>query len=315
MRKLRVISSIIVFLVFIGLIVVKNIASTTIRQDSYYCALFLSSSNNLSLREEDDQPLFSFDDANQTEDVLFTLPAYELDCLECINRPNSIYSFREETYLYKQIEPNLYFICFEKDSYEMARQISLFTDNLATHDCLFRCSLQRVLYNRISPIIHDQSYSLNDKIEQMVKAQSSNIKCFLYSRLRTKNNTIDGVTIDHSPLSFQFCYHSEQTGIDYLFEQIPLYEKGWNLYYYPTILVNYSCSYDVMKCVSQDANGTLYSNDGLRFSNSTYYYYTDGRFIRTVGGHMPIDRKPEFNDYSMDTMNANDLIRQFLSEI
>lgn len=241
-------------------------------------------------------------------DYLFTIPEYEQDALICVDSVNKVFRYGYND-VYKQIASSAFLVSFNPDDIDMARSISAHTDNLATHDCLYVCSLQRASVINAISALKDNTKGFFYRGRQYIVIFCKNLvqRCrYLFHR---KSFTLDAITVSHKPVYYQYYYISSVTGQAYLFEQIPSCEKEWGLYYYPTVLLS-GPLLDNIERVWSNSDGILYKCiNSISYDKSTYHYSKDGNYIRTVGKRDKY--QPFLCSYYSDVEDANALIQDF----
>ena len=305
MKKLRICFRIL-FLISLVIVLIDIISLTEYKYFPYAAMQYRMD----SLYLKRDNPYHSYYSANRS-DKLFTIPKYEQEALICIDSANMVYKYGYDD-IYKHIDPSAFFVSFEPDDHVMAKSISAHTDNLATHDCLFICSLKRATVLNAITICKNSTDGLFHKVRQYIDILYSNISWRYHYLFNRKYVTLDGITVGHRPVIFQFYYFSLLSGQSYLFECLPSYEREWSLYYFPTVLLS-GPILDNVEIVLSNSNGILYKCINVSYKKSTYYYSKDGHYIRTVG---KCDKdKSAFSFYFSDVADSNSIIKDYFQSI
>lgn len=256
---------------------------------------------------------------HQNDDDSFSFLSDSLGCF-------SLYSFDEKNLVTQDIQSGtLVFeeprgmrrykskymmVSFCADDLEMAVSMGHFTDNLATHDCLFHVFLRPIWLLGIKKarnckdIFRISMYNISTRRAVSVGNRVHNLKRITYENLTR----------------FEFLYYNKELGLCTLFEKLPENEASWNLYYYPTLYFN-EPDWEILKLVEvfNDEKGTLFQfNVPYRPPYIHYYRIDNSRYCRIASLQRDLslmeDRLIDKEDYLLMAKSANRLIRSFYTK-
>ena len=202
-------------------------------------ASFKSSVKSVSFEARSSQSYYSLFSSEAFGEYLFTIPEFEQHNLVCIDSCQQSFRFEQESKRFKQVDDGAFFLNFISDNYEMASKMGRFTDDLDTHDCLFVCSIQRVLQMRPFSANYDGNIGFFDRIRLTAMVIKENINNYCSYYLKPRSETLGKVEIKNKETTrFGYLFFSNISGHSYLLEDLPLQEKNWDLYYYPSLVID-----------------------------------------------------------------------------
>lgn len=198
---------------------------------------------------------------------------------------------------------------------DMAKQMAQFTDNLATHDCLFKLSLSPVTIWRRVPQEEIQSFGRSRLLRFWVEIVIENCRTISsYLWRSTVNNPLMINNNEKLPY-YEYVYKSFESGYCYLLAELPAEEKDWNLYYYPSVLLDESIIDSGALCIkASDSFGSLYSlaKNGLTYYNEVYSYLPGTQcYTRCVYKEPSSLQQSSTQIYMKDTERLNTLIKDY----
>ena len=197
------------------------------------------------------------------------------------------------------------------DDMEMATAMGNYTDNLATHDCLYRAILRPIWLLEMNA-----ARNCKDRF-RILLYNLSTIQSELFGN---KIDNLDKLTY-RSLTSYKYLYYDKELRTFALFEDFRENEAAWNLYYYPSIGIN-ELDLEASNLVNlfEDENGRLlrfavpycssYSHF-CRIDNNQYYRIASSQSDLSLSG----DGFPDKEVYLFLTRNANKLIKSYFQSI
>lgn len=193
------------------------------------------------------------------------------------------------------------------DDIEMAIAMGNHTDNLATHDCLFRAILRPIWLLEMK-----EARNCKDTF-RILMYNLSTIQSVLIGH---KIDNLDKLTYSCST-NYKYLYYDKELREFALFEDFRESEATWNLYYYPSVCIN-ELDLEASNLVNlfEDENGRL-----LRFSvpycpsYSHFYRIDKNQYYRIASFQSDLSLSEEGSlnkeDYYLLTKNANNLIKSY----
>lgn len=183
----------------------------------------------------------------------------------------------------------------------MARQMSVFTDNLATHDCLYYPKLIR-LYDGCIPILYPTFIWKNAACFH--KVQIWLISFFQGLFCSAKSTDVEFVEHGKKDVSYDAVYRLSELECLYAFSEINNAERTWGLFYYPTILIDAD--------VETEGQGlVLLASTNKQRLFEYYALLSDGFYVRIWCPHKlnKQDVTQYLERYETITLEANTLIQ------
>lgn len=313
MRLSKIYFSILVTLLFVAPSCVRSIVCNN-KEEKNLLVIHLDS---IKLHKEENietiHPLFSFHDY---DGPVFGLSWIEEEFLSCENNHNNTYVFGVIPFL-TPISDSIFVLDFNYSDDEMAKRMGLYTDDISTHDCLFRLVLMReftYLPKQTGSFWADCKNRLNAVIDNSItrfQLHKGNVIDNPFSVHIKKNKNRQAIS------SFAYAYYDYESQQIYLINKLPKEEGLWGLYYYPSLLVGQ----EIIRhpsfmpiCVSDD--GCLYIiEEPLSFYEEQYVYVEKyGSFVRIVGDIGQKDFASLIKSYFVDTERMNITIRIFFEQ-
>ena len=209
-------------------------------------------------------------------------------------------------------------VSMEPFSFDMARAMGRHTDNIVTHDCLFRMVLSREFY--YSP--PKTRRLILDFKESAVLALNNQSNWQTFRKGVVLSNPYS-VRVEKNPKEYRnnrrqarynYAYYDSKSRQIYLIERLSKQEIEWNLYFFPSILVGYSIlDNPLFTPILTNETGCIYKiAEPLSFSAEQYVYLgKEGLFARIVGNQeAKMDEiAPPIKDYFINTDQMNQMIR------
>ncbi|MBR3074704.1 MAG: hypothetical protein IKH11_02970 [Bacteroidales bacterium] len=196
-------------------------------------------------------------------------------------------------------------------SNHMANAMSAYTDNLSTHDCLYYPIL-KWLYNGIAPVI-----KLNT-IRGLARVDLCLV--LLFERLFCKKKNLDYTFIAQgkNQVWFDAVYITHRCR--YAIEVLDFEESTWGLYYYPTILIDWTIGVeeDGSFMGRDDGTGLYRTHRSIPIKKAVLYEYYSllpcGYYVRIWSPHALTkqDAITYLDDYTNVTEEMNAIIKEFV---
>ena len=245
---------------------------------------------------------------------MFIISEFEQRNMVCVDSIDNIYRFGEVPPDYRLDTPPFFLLCFEPDNHDMAIRMGLFTDDLSTHDCLFYGSFERLFRVNRSTLLQNKGLDFLTRIETLFFSFFEEMGEDSYLKKSKKYAGEDEIEINEDAC-YSYLYHSSISGRDYLFEDLPLEERGWCLFYYPTLLKG-SAPELMLSRLKTDESGSLYKiQERVWFNRLIYKRVDDSHYVRVVGSENTSINQPLVCSYFSDTGDANNLIGSYWKDL
>lgn len=313
MKKLKVYSSLVILIMAIMAMAVYGVSMASYKEAHiiplyFQEAPFIIDIDTLYLKAERSDSRVPMFKSEALGKYVFSISDYEQKNIICVDSIKKLFLLGNVDPKFRHKNPFAYFIDFEPDYFDMAIKMGRFTDNLATHDCLYICVLERLLQENIGLILKNKDWNLQTRLKCAIFSLYEQFETNRYFKKKLKYTKLDNICIKED-ISYRYLYHSSISGIDYLFEDLPAEEKGWGLYYYPSVLCN-GLNLKVTQ-VCSDEKGTLYSIDDDRlFEYSVFSHIGNAHYARVATRKEVVDELPSMYSFLSDTENANSIIRK-----